>query len=144
MSKKEILIKELLLDLSLDLEQYGILLDFLTRQNSLLKLRNTKELFKLNSNLLPLIENLNKRADRREKNLLLLGVEKNNSGMIRIFNILPNNIKHRALDDWKNLHDIILDCRTKNIDNGRILAQQRSIFEKLIDPEKEFLYKPNE
>ncbi|MDD1793553.1 flagellar protein FlgN [Enterovibrio makurazakiensis] len=143
MTDRTTLVKNLLSDLANDAAQYADLESLLSQQHTFLNRRESQSLNTINARVQPLMDSLNSRAQRRVKCLELLGVSADDAGMRKVLAALPEAYGRQGLTHWQSIYDLAKRCQEQNNANGRLLAQQKQIFDKLLKPENAFSYAPN-
>ncbi|WP_299019584.1 flagellar protein FlgN [uncultured Photobacterium sp.] len=142
MSSKTQLVKALLGELAQDVTSYQHLAQQLKHQQALLVNRDSQALLSHNVQLQQLMQQLGEHAKRRSEYLESLGVSADDAGMKRLMAALPAQFSQQGNQLWKKLYELTLQCQELNNANGRVLAQQKQMIDKLLKPEQQFCYGP--
>ena len=143
MASKAELIKALLSELAGDVKGYQQLEQQLQQQETLLLNRDSQALLSHNAKLQQLMQQLSKHAQQRCQYLESLGVSADDAGMKRLLAALPAQYGQQGNALWQQLYQLTLACQTRNNSNGRLLAQQKQMIDKLLKPEQEYCYSPS-
>lgn len=144
MNDRTTLVKTLLSDLAQDAAHYAELEALLAKQHSHLTRRDSQALNSISKAVLPLMDALNSNAQRRVKCLESLGVTGDDAGMQKVLAALPDTYKRQGLSHWDRIYALAKRCQEQNNANGRLLAQQKQLFDKLLKPEHTFSYAPGQ
>ncbi|MGR5148926.1 flagellar export chaperone FlgN [Photobacterium alginatilyticum] len=142
MASQAELIKALLSELALDVKSYQQLERQLQQQETLLVNRDSQALLTHNAELQRLMQQLGERAQRRCEYLESLGVSADDTGMKRLLSALPAQYRQQGSALWQQLYELTLQCQARNNSNGRLLAQQKQMIDKLLKPEQQYCYSP--
>lgn len=136
------LIKQLLSDLAQDVKGYQQLALQLKQQHLLLTNRDSTALLSLNQELDRLMATLSTHAKQRATSMASIGLSQDDQGMQRLFAALPAQLGQQGRQLWQQLHKLTLECQTLNNQNGRQLAHQKQLMDKLLKPEQQYSYGP--
>ena len=136
------LIKQLLNDLSQDVKGYQQLALQLKQQHLLLTNRDSNALLSLNQDLDQVMATLSQHAKQRAESMTTLGLTQDDQGMQRLFAALPAPLNQQGRQLWQQLHKLTLECQSLNNQNGRLLAHQKQLMDKLLKPEQQYCYGP--
>ncbi|PSW03525.1 flagellar protein FlgN [Photobacterium lipolyticum] len=137
------LVKALITELAQDVKSYQQLAQQLKHQQLLLQNRDSKALLAHNTELQQLMQQLNRHAQRRGEHLVALGVTADDAGMKRLLAALPSQYNQQGRQLWQQLYELTLQCQELNNANGRLLAQQKQMMDKLLKPQQQYSYSPN-
>lgn len=143
MNDRTTLVKTLLSDLAQDAANYDKLDSLLAKQHAHLTRRDSQALNAISETVLPLMDALNSNAQRRVTCLETLGVSADDEGMRKVLTALPETYGHQGLAHWERIYALAKRCQEQNNANGRLLAQQKQLFDKLLKPEHAFSYAPS-
>ena len=144
MSDTSSLVKTLLNELNQDVAHYQQLVAQLKQQHVLLVNRDNQALIGHNQQLQSLMALLNQHATNRHAILTRLGVTADNDGMQKLLKKLPQQVQQKGMMLWQNLYEQTLACQDLNNTNGRLLAQQKQLIDRLLKPEQQYCYGPGE
>ncbi|MGF1714974.1 flagellar protein FlgN [Photobacterium chitinilyticum] len=142
MASQAELVKALLSELALDVKSYQQLARQLQHQETLLVNRDSQALLTHNAQLQQLMKQLGDHAQRRCEYLESLGVSADDTGMKRLLAALPAQYQQQGNVLWQQLYELTLQCQERNNCNGRLLAQQKQMIDKLLKPEQQYCYSP--
>ncbi|PSU47191.1 flagellar protein FlgN [Photobacterium frigidiphilum] len=137
------LVKALITELAQDVKSYQQLAQQLKHQQLLLQNRDSKALLTHNVELQLLMQQLNNHAQYRGEHLIALGMTADDAGMKCLLAALPTQYSQQARQLWQQLYDVTLQCQEQNNANGRLLAQQKQMMDKLLKPQQQYSYSPN-
>lgn len=137
------LVKALITELAQDVKSYQQLAQQLKHQQLLLQNRDSKALLTHNVELQLLMQQLNNHAQYRGEHLIALGMTADDAGMKCLLAALPTQYSLQARQLWQQLYDVTLQCQEQNNANGRLLAQQKQMMDKLLKPQQQYSYSPN-
>ncbi|ELR67068.1 hypothetical protein C942_03669 [Photobacterium marinum] len=135
-------VKALLGELAQDVKSYQQLATQLKHQQSLLVNRDSQALLTHNVQLQKLMQRLSDNAKKRCEYLETLGVSADDAGMKRLLAALPAQFNQQGNQLWQQLYQLTLQCQELNNANGRVLAQQKQMIDKLLKPEQQYCYGP--
>jgi len=142
MASQAQLVKSLFSELTQDVKSYQQLARQLQHQESLLVNRDSQALLTHNAQLQQLMQQLSEHAQRRCGYLEALGVSADDAGMNRLLGALPDQYRQQGSMLWQQLYELTLQCQERNNTNGRLLAQQKQLIDKLLKPEQQYCYSP--
>ncbi|OAN16708.1 hypothetical protein A3K86_09690 [Photobacterium jeanii] len=142
MADSNTLIKTLLGELKQDVSHYQQMANQLKEQHNLLVNRDNQALTPHNAAMEQLMATLNQHAANRQTILNQLGTTADNQGMQTLLAKLPQPIQDQAKQWWQQVYQLTLTCQELNNTNGRLLAQQKQLIDRLLKPEQQFCYAP--
>ncbi|MEZ8825378.1 flagellar export chaperone FlgN [Vibrio amylolyticus] len=135
-------IKQFIVELKADLNDYRSLLELMTIQHKLLTKRETEKLSQISGNHKSFLGYLEARAKNRLQLLIQIGVSADSSGVAKLVAALPNKLARPLESDWNDLHRLIELCKAQNERNNSLLDMQQSILTQLTQDNDPKLYSP--
>ncbi|WDE12119.1 flagellar protein FlgN [Thalassomonas haliotis] len=114
----------------------------LKEQQVAMQRHDSEKLVKVNQRHEKLYQLILTQAKKRKAILLKFGVTADNQGIETVFNSLNHVSKGRVYELWQQLEQLTLDCQQQNEINGRLLAAQHELLNKLIHPQDSGEYRP--
>lgn len=136
-------IKQFIVELKADLNDYQRLLELMVVQHKLLTKRETEKLSQISGKHKSFLEYLETRAKNRSQLLIQIGVSADASGVAKLVAALPNKLARPLAADWNDLHRLIEQCKAQNERNNSLLDMQQSILTQLTQENAPQLYSPD-
>ncbi|WDE05167.1 flagellar export chaperone FlgN [Thalassomonas viridans] len=114
----------------------------LKEQQVAMQRHDSEKLLQVNQRHEKLYQVILAQAKKRKAILLKLGVSADNEGIEKVFNSLNHVSKGRVYELWQQLQQLTLDCQQQNDINGRLLAAQHELLNKLLHPQESGEYAP--
>ena len=135
-------IKQFIVELKADLNDYQRLLELMVVQHKLMTKRETEKLSQISDKHKNFLHYLEARAKNRSQLLIQIGVSADASGVAKLVAALPNKLAHPLANDWNDLHRLIEKCKAQNERNNALLDMQQSILNRLTQENDTQLYAP--
>ncbi|KRW61183.1 flagellar protein FlgN [Pseudomonas sp. TTU2014-080ASC] len=130
-------------DLQDDCTDYQCLHDLMQALHQQLVDRNSQQIDLLINQINPLIAQSRQRAERRSKVLSAFGLGAGAQAMHALLERYPQPQREQLHQVWDSLGELTVQCKNQNERNGKLLAMQSELLEKLLDePGNAHLYKP--
>jgi len=128
--------------LKLDTKNYALFLELLHKQNNLMQQHNSEELIILNQTHTVLLQAINEQAETRKELLHNIGVTTDNAGMEKILAALDEKSRPQVTLLWNKLKQLTHDCHHQNEVNGKLLALQSELLNKVLNTQSQNEYSP--
>ena len=125
-----------------DVADFALLNEQMTRLYGLLLTRDTVEINVANECILPLLEAVRGRARRRSKVMGAFQLPGKRQAMDTLIGYFAPERRVRVQTAWKNVVSSVERCLLLNERNGKVLAMQNEIVQRLLDPQVGELYAP--
>lgn len=141
MSPKECL-QQIVMGVQSDLAEYQQLKRLLNEQHNLLRRRDVRILSDLLTRQQELVNRLQKNANLRSELLAELGLNADDHGMSVLLERLPAPLVGRLSPQWRQLKDLVNQCKHQNDVNGRVLLTQYEVIKRMLYGEPNPDYSP--
>lgn len=128
--------------LKLDIKNYTLFLELLHKQNSFMQQHKSEELIILNESHTVLLQGINEQAVIRKELLHNIGVTTDNAGMEKILSALDESSRQQVTLLWNKLKQLTRDCHQQNEVNGKLLALQSELLNKVLNTQSQDEYSP--
>lgn len=125
-----------------DIHDYQALERLLQSQHAQLKARQTDVLLTQLPLQQALIAKLQQAAAARSQLLQHLGITADEHGMRLLLQRLPSNVRECLNPLWQTLNQLVERCQLQNEVNGRLLACQYEVIQRLLYGEPTYDYAP--
>lgn len=125
-----------------DISHYTHFQALLKEQQQLMQQHNSEKLLKVNERHEKLYQLILLQAKKRKSILLKIGVTADSAGIETVFNALDRSSKGRVDQLWQQLQQLTVNCQRQNDINGRLLASQHELLNKLLNPQASGEYFP--
>ena len=125
-----------------DVTDFARLNEHMTRLYGLLLARDTVEINGANECILPLLDAIRGRARRRSKVMGAFQLQGERQAMDTLMGYYPTMRRARLHAAWKDVMSSAERCLLLNERNGKVLATQSEIVQRLLDPQAGDLYAP--
>ncbi|TKB47788.1 flagellar protein FlgN [Ferrimonas sediminicola] len=129
-------VRQLVKGIQLDVKQYQQLKSLIRHQHSLLERRDSDALAQHNPRQDELCQTLEQRARQRTELLSSLGLSSDSKGMQRLLSAIPGDKGRKIGLLWRQLQQLVRQCKEQNDINGRLLNSQQRCLSRLVTPEK--------
>jgi flagella synthesis protein FlgN len=143
MSKVRQFIIALISGLKEDIKNYSRFHELLHKQQSLMQQHNSEALITLNQEHSILLEVIREQAIRRKQLMDNIGVTADNAGMEKILAALDAKSSPQVAMLWDKLKQLTHHCHDQNEVNGRLLALQSELLNKVLNTQPQDEYSPN-
>ncbi|MGF1721821.1 flagellar protein FlgN [Vibrio kyushuensis] len=135
-------IKQFIVEVKADLNDYQRLLELMVVQHKLLIKRETEKLSQISGKHKSFLSYLETRSKHRSQLLIQIGVSADASGVAKLVAALPNKLAKPLASDWNDLHRLIEQCKAQNERNNALLDMQQNILSQLTQDSSPQLYSP--
>ena len=142
MSKTQAVVQAIVAGIKEDIVNFGRYQQLLAQQQVLMQVHETELLSRLNARHEKYHLGLLAQANKRQAQLISLGLPADESGMERLFGALNQASATRVRQLWQQLEALICACKAQNDINGELLAGQQELLNKIMHPEKSGEYYP--
>lgn len=142
MSQRDQLLSIIERDVLDDVTDFALLNEQMTRLHGLLLARGTDEINVVNESILLLLDAVRGRARRRSKVLAAFQLGAGSQAMDTLIGYLAPVRRARVHTAWKEVVSGAERCLLLNERNGKLLALQSDIVQRLLDPQAVELYAP--
>jgi flagella synthesis protein FlgN len=122
----------LLSELNYELKAYQRLLNIMLEQHRLMATHQTTALTELNVREQQLLSVLKQQAQRRSQLLRHIGFNPDEQGMKQFLATLPQPLYERVEPIWNKIYQQLRLCKAQNELNGRLLASQHDVLNRLL------------
>ncbi len=125
-----------------DVRDFALLNEHMTRLYALLLARDTVEINVVNECILPLLDAVRGRARRRSKVMGAFQLRGESQAMDTLMGYFAPERRACLETAWKDVVSSAERCLLLNERNGKVLAMQSDIVQRLLDPQAGDLYAP--
>lgn len=124
--------RALLSELHYELKAYQRLMNIMLEQHRLMATHQSAALTELNVREQQLLAVLRQQAQRRSQLLRLIGFNASEQGMKQFLAELPPSLLERVEPVWNKIYQQLRLCKAQNELNGRLLASQHDLLNRLL------------
>nr|WP_321241453.1 flagellar protein FlgN [uncultured Tolumonas sp.] len=124
--------RALLSELHYELKAYQRLMNIMLEQHRLMATHQSAALTELNVREQQLLAVLRQQAQRRSQLLRLIGFNASEQGMKQFLAELPPSLLERVEPVWNKIYQQLRLCQAQNELNGRLLASQHDLLNRLL------------
>jgi flagella synthesis protein FlgN len=124
--------RALLSELTYELKAYQRLLNIMLEQHRLMAAHQTSALTEVNIREQQLLAVLRQQAQRRTQLLREIGFKADEQGMKQFLSGLPDALREKVEPIWDKVYQQLRMCKAQNELNGRLLASQHDLLNRLL------------
>lgn len=126
-------VKQLIQGMISDQVHYTALKELLERQRQLIIARQSRELGRVNAQLIEVYQCLAQSGRQRYTLLQKLGIPTDQQGINTLFSRLPASHRSKVYALWQGLARQVSQCKAVNESNGELLGMQQEILQNLLN-----------
>nr|WP_321272614.1 flagellar protein FlgN [uncultured Tolumonas sp.] len=130
--KRDEISRALLSELHYELKAYQRLMNIMLEQHRLMATHQSAALTELNVREQQLLAVLRQQAQRRSQLLRVIGFNASEQGMKQFLAELPPSLLERVEPVWNKIYQQLRLCKAQNELNGRLLASQHDLLNRLL------------
>ncbi|AXM98874.1 flagellar protein FlgN [Pseudomonas plecoglossicida] len=126
-----------------DFQAYNRLVELMNRLHGLLLVRDAVQIDISNQQITALLDAAVVRVQRRRKVMEAFRLPVDEQAMEKLFGLFEPGRRAALLSAWSGLRAQVERCRVLNERNGKLLAMQSEILQRVLDREPAHIYQPS-